>query len=329
MMTEESAPHFANVVHLTGMTGGNAHLVNGFYSPVAARKFSFPVYAKCCERTNAPTATTLSLHYQSRRYYWVIRDEEQTILARVAYPAQTSTTLSLPEHVPNTQLWELRSTGFLKSFKKKPTARVNVCSDTAILQQMSSFIGRRNGHMDSVSESIRFIDTTVRDLEDSILSPTSQQYGHNDNTGTSSDDQDIDLDELILLYSQEVFNGYGSLIPHDQASRQIPFSTLQEELETQVTKSLASVVDMEKELSKLADSAPEEFIDPITMSIMLQPMKVPTSPYILDRKTLVDHLAINQTDPFSRRALTLDMIIPDVALQIRIENWLQEKGVQV
>jgi ubiquitin conjugation factor E4 B len=72
-------------------------------------------------------------------------------------------------------------------------------------------------------------------------------------------------------------------------------------------------------LTKLADTAPDEFIDPITLMIMQQPMKVPTSPYVLDRRTLVSHLAINPSDPFSRKPLTMDMIYPDVALKIRCE----------
>lgn len=48
-------------------------------------------------------------------------------------------------------------------------------------------------------------------------------------------------------------------------------------------------------LCQLTDDAPEEFIDPISLMLMQQPMRVPTSPYVMDRKTLVAHLAINPT----------------------------------
>ena len=70
-------------------------------------------------------------------------------------------------------------------------------------------------------------------------------------------------------------------------------------------------------LLNLADQAPEEFIDPITMLIMEHPMAMPTSPHRLDRKTLAAHLAINPSDPFNREPLTMDMIYPDVALKMR------------
>jgi hypothetical protein len=48
-------------------------------------------------------------------------------------------------------------------------------------------------------------------------------------------------------------------------------------------------------MTDLADQAPDEFIDPITLHIMQHPMKTPTSPYVLDRQTLLEHLAINPT----------------------------------
>lgn len=332
MSTSRDGPYFANVIHLVGMTGGNASLVNGYYTPRPTREFSFPTYAKYCEHTNGPTATILSLHYQSRRYYWVIRNEHSKILARVAYPADLP--LSLPEHVPRSQSWELLSTGFFGNFKKKPSAYFQVCSDDIVLQHMSGS-GAPRGDITSVSESIRFVDATVRDLENVLLNPSSQIVYPQIESGSSALDEDLwgrdledmPLDQLIELYSQEIFNGYGFLVPSATDSTHVPFTTLQEKVEMQVSRSLASVLDTEKALTLLADKAPEEFIDPISMNIMSQPMKIPTSPYTLDRKTLVSHLALNPTDPFSRKPLTMDMVIPDIDLQIRIENWLKANGI--
>lgn len=56
-------------------------------------------------------------------------------------------------------------------------------------------------------------------------------------------------------------------------------------------------------LAQLSDLAPEEFLDPITLVLMVQPMTLPTSPHVLDRQTLVEHLAINPTGAVSYSAV--------------------------
>ena len=57
---------------------------------------------------------------------------------------------------------------------------------------------------------------------------------------------------------------------------------------------------------KLADDAPEEFIDPISFLIMEDPVKVPTSRYIFDRNTLATHLA---KDPSGIGTTIFDVVI--------------------
>lgn len=338
-MSQSSGPYFANVVELSGMEGGNSALVNGFYIPSSARQFSFPVYTKYCQRTNSLTSTKLCILYQKRRYYWVVRDDEYRVLARVKYPPNSQSSLTLPEHIPKILCWELLSTGFFANFKKKPNTQVMACDDHVLLQQMSSFIGS-NGYMDSVSESIRFIDTTVQDMQGMLIESQQSSVGGDNDTPTDDEDylagidvdiEDLSMDQIIELYSSEIFNGYGSLVPRQEGQGRrnggIPFTTVQEQLETKVSSSLSSSLEMQQLLLKLADDAPEEFIDPITLMIMEQPMAMPTSRNRMDRKTLSAHLAINPSDPFNRKPLTMDMIYPDVALKMRIDEWLHTQGV--
>ena len=254
-MSETSGPYFANVVLLSGFEGGNADLVNGYYIPSSARLFSFPIYTKFCQRTNSLTDTKLSLMYSKRRYSWIVRDSEERILGRVKYPPNSQASLSLPEHVPSTQCWELLSTGFFTKYKKKPNAIVRPCDDNILLQQMSCFIGS-NGYMDSVSESIRFIDSTVQDMEHMLTLPPPES---DDDNRTPTDDgsalgninidiEDLSLDQIIELYSQEIFNGYGALVhrSNDNSTVGIAFSALQEQLEAQVDACLRSSRASEK-----------------------------------------------------------------------------------
>lgn len=249
-----SGPHFANVVQMVGMVGGNADRVNGFYIPTSARLFSFPIYTKYDERSNCMTSTKLCLFYQCRRYYWVVRDSTDTVIAKVKYPPLSQAALSLPEHIPDTLSWELLSTGFFGHFKKKPGACVRTCNDNTILQQMSSFIGPGSRYIDSVSESIRFIDSTVQDMEAILVAdvfsdsntPTDDNHDHLINI----DIEEMSMDQIIELYSQEIFNGYGDLVSYERnATSQrghIPFTALQEKLEEKVSSSLLSALETEK-----------------------------------------------------------------------------------
>jgi len=325
---DDYGPHFSNVVQLVGMTGGNADIVNGYYIPSAARLFSFPVYNKYCQLTNQVTGIKLCVFHQSRRYYWVIRDNDENIVAKVKYPSQCS--LCLPHHIPNSLTWELLSTGFFGGFKKKPNARFELCGDNAIMSHMSSFVG--GDHFDSISESIRFIDATIRDVESmmetSMHEPDVSQSSLDDRLVTDIDVEHLSMDEMIALYSpqlfsNEMFNGYGSLISENEES----VLCGNQKLDERETSATLSTFEMEKLMIKLADEAPEDFIDPITLMIMRNPMKVSASRYIYDRSTLQRHLAISSSDPYSRQPLTMDMIYPDVFLKTQIDMWLQRRGI--
>ena len=73
------------------------------------------------------------------------------------------------------------------------------------------------------------------------------------------------------------------------------------------------------------DDAPEEFLDTLTALIMTDPVKLPKSHVILDRKTIETHLLSDQTDPFNREPLTKEMLIPCPKLKAKIEEYINRK----
>ncbi|XP_035829834.1 ubiquitin conjugation factor E4 A isoform X2 [Aplysia californica] len=74
----------------------------------------------------------------------------------------------------------------------------------------------------------------------------------------------------------------------------------------------------------LAD-APEEFLDPIMGTLMTDPVMLPASRNIVDRNVIARHVLSDQTDPFNRQPLSLDMVIPQSELKARIEAWVAER----
>ena len=73
------------------------------------------------------------------------------------------------------------------------------------------------------------------------------------------------------------------------------------------------------------DDAPEEFCDNLTALLMTDPVKLPKSQVILDRKTIETHLLSDQTDPFNRSPLTKEMLIPCPELKARIQEYIDKK----
>ena len=76
------------------------------------------------------------------------------------------------------------------------------------------------------------------------------------------------------------------------------------------------------------DDAPQEFYDGLTFTLMTDPVKLPKSNVILDRKTIETHLLSDQTDPFNREPLTKEMLIPCPKLKERIEQYINNKKIE-
>lgn len=74
----------------------------------------------------------------------------------------------------------------------------------------------------------------------------------------------------------------------------------------------------------LAD-APDDFLDPIMSTLMLDPVILPSSKVTTDRSTIARHLLSDQTDPFNRKPLTMDQVIVNDELRQKIQDWMKER----
>lgn len=66
---------------------------------------------------------------------------------------------------------------------------------------------------------------------------------------------------------------------------------------------------------------PEDFMDPITMACMVDPVRLPDSRIIIDRSTIERHLEESSVDPYSRAPLEADALEPMHDLKKQIEEW--------
>lgn len=82
-----------------------------------------------------------------------------------------------------------------------------------------------------------------------------------------------------------------------------------------------------EEVSSPTGSAalPDEFLDPLVMTVMRDPVVLPGSQITVDRATIERHLLSSHTDPFNRSPLTADMLHPDAAIRARIDAWHAEQ----
>jgi ubiquitin conjugation factor E4 A len=71
------------------------------------------------------------------------------------------------------------------------------------------------------------------------------------------------------------------------------------------------------------EQVPDEYLDPIMSTLMTDPVQLPSG-YVLDRNTIARHLLSDQTDPFTRSPLNMDMVKPDVALKTKINEFITE-----
>ena len=74
----------------------------------------------------------------------------------------------------------------------------------------------------------------------------------------------------------------------------------------------------------LAD-CPDEFLCPIMSVIMMDPVLLPSSKQTVDRSTIARHLLSDQSDPFNRSPLTMDMLESDHTLKEKVRQWIEAK----
>ncbi|XP_062872395.1 ubiquitin conjugation factor E4 A isoform X2 [Trichomycterus rosablanca] len=87
---------------------------------------------------------------------------------------------------------------------------------------------------------------------------------------------------------------------------------------------IKSLADRHQQEEETYSDAPDEFLDPIMSTLMLDPVLLPSSNVTVDRSTIARHLLSDQTDPFNRSPLTMDQIRPNEELKQQITQWLAE-----
>lgn len=80
-------------------------------------------------------------------------------------------------------------------------------------------------------------------------------------------------------------------------------------------------MDTEETLGEI----PDEFLDPIQYTLMKDPVILPSSRITVDRPVIQRHLLSDTTDPFNRSQLTVDMLVPDVELKARIDEFIRSQ----
>lgn len=84
----------------------------------------------------------------------------------------------------------------------------------------------------------------------------------------------------------------------------------------------AAVLALEEDL---LSNAPEQFLCPIMSCVMKDPVRLPSSGVVVERSTIARHLLSDQSDPFNRAPLTMDMVEPDNLLKERVDKWIEER----
>eukprot|EP00914_Ancora_sagittata_P026263 GHVO01051711.1.p1 GENE.GHVO01051711.1~~GHVO01051711.1.p1 ORF type:complete len:498 (-),score=84.81 GHVO01051711.1:251-1546(-) len=131
------------------------------------------------------------------------------------------------------------------------------------------------------------------------------------------------LDEMCneeRYFKMEIFKKAGNIIRREgivSLGIRESFNVLNKGL--QVASELHTI---EEELMAV-DDVPEEFLDPIMADIMVDPVRLPPSGTIMDRKHIERHLMSEQFDPFNRQPLTADELesLPD--LKNRIQEYIE------
>jgi ubiquitin conjugation factor E4 B len=75
---------------------------------------------------------------------------------------------------------------------------------------------------------------------------------------------------------------------------------------------------------ELLVNAPDEFLDEIMSTFMVDPVILPSGHYV-DRATITQHLLNDPIDPFNREPLTIEQIQPADELKERMQIWLNEQ----
>ena len=86
----------------------------------------------------------------------------------------------------------------------------------------------------------------------------------------------------------------------------------------QVRDKVREAKDSLTEEEELLADCPDQFLCPIMSVIMTDPVMLPSSKQVVDRTTIARHLLSDQSDPFNRAPLTMDMLEPQDELKSKV-----------
>merc|ERR1719298_279975 len=74
---------------------------------------------------------------------------------------------------------------------------------------------------------------------------------------------------------------------------------------------------------------PDHYLDPIMSEIMSDPVLLPTSNNIMDRKVIERHIMSNDDDPFNRAHLAVKDLVPQEELRAEIHAFCAKHGIKL
>merc|ERR1712187_634864 len=72
---------------------------------------------------------------------------------------------------------------------------------------------------------------------------------------------------------------------------------------------------------------PDNYLDPIMSEIMEDPVLLPTSKNIMDRKVIERHIMSNDDDPLNRLPLSVQDLVPQIELKAEIHAFCAKHGI--
>lgn len=115
----------------------------------------------------------------------------------------------------------------------------------------------------------------------------------------------------------------------DNASRILDRFNLKSREELAAWQNLKDQFKRAKEIDDQAEEdlgeIPDEFLDPLMFSLMEDPVILPMSKQTIDRSTIRSHLLSDPTDPFNRQPMSIEDVIPNIALKERIRVFKEER----
>jgi len=139
-----------------------------------------------------------------------------------------------------------------------------------------------------------------------------------------------DCDDILRLIVKDERSFNFKNFEYVLAMHQSGEITINYEEKTQLSKIIEKfkVFNLELNSKKVNyDDACDEFLDPITFQLMDDPVMLPSSKTVVDRKTIETHLTKDKTDPFNRSLLTSEMLVSCNDLKYRIEEYKKGKKI--